>query len=53
MFMVNQPSGCHSEWGIKLEGQSSCFINKNVKMVYTLVKRLAYGNEFDHNSMFF
>lgn len=53
MFMVNQLGGCHSEWGIRLEGQSLCFPNENVKIVYTLVKRLAYANEFDLNFVFF
>jgi len=50
---MNWQGGSHLDWGIWFEWQSSQFHDRNVKMVYAQVRRLAYVDEFDLNSMFF
>jgi hypothetical protein len=52
MFLVNRLGGSHLEWGIWLEGQSSHLPDRNVKMVFSQVWRLAYVDEFDFNFVF-
>jgi hypothetical protein len=44
---VNRFVGHHLEWGIRLEGQSSCFPFRIAEMVYALIRCLAYTDEID------